>query len=314
MVDIGTDCRMVPMPPSLTQYRIFLAASEGMTKERQRFRQVLGTYTATNSQPLGVAFVPVGPDDEDLRHCDYAVFLLPDRREPALGLAAALYDTYDIRNIWLFSRTGDAARPLSTGLVFGGNAEGPRYRRFTFGGADSLADILEQQLARSLRAHVAATTDPSKQGDRGGIARSHLRRFGDAIAAFDTLHMRLGGATDADARHRAGQARVNKGLTLAAMGREEEAIAVYDDLLAAWSETEDEAVGVHRANALYYRGVALAALGRHEDAAGTFDRFLARYRNAPDTPDGPPVALTYSGLGGALMAASLATVKLGLGA
>ena len=80
------------MSRSITQYRVFIATPGGLGDERKSFRKTLEDYTASDGEPRGVTFHPVGWEDtlggigrpqelinEDLRQCDYAVFVWHDR-------------------------------------------------------------------------------------------------------------------------------------------------------------------------------------------------------------------------------------------
>jgi hypothetical protein len=75
----------------LTQYRVFIATPGGLRDERERFRIALEKFSALHSEHRGVLFYPVGWEDtiggvgrpqelinEDLKQCDYAVFVLHD--------------------------------------------------------------------------------------------------------------------------------------------------------------------------------------------------------------------------------------------
>ena len=120
------------MPKHLTQYRIFIGSPGGLDEERNCFKDRLGTYTALNAEHRGVLFHPVGWEDtlggagrpqalinEDLKQCDYAVFVLHDRWGSPTGggytsgieeewaLAEALYKNNTIRNIALFFKRVD---------------------------------------------------------------------------------------------------------------------------------------------------------------------------------------------------------------
>jgi hypothetical protein len=80
------------LPNHLTQYRVFIASPGGLDGERVCFKDKLGKYTALNAEHRGVLFQPVGWEDtlggvgrpqalinEDLKQCDYAVFVFHDR-------------------------------------------------------------------------------------------------------------------------------------------------------------------------------------------------------------------------------------------
>jgi hypothetical protein len=80
------------VPKLLTQYRVFIASPSGLDEERKCFRRNLEKFTAMHAEPVGVTFHPVGWEEtvggagrpqelinEDLKECDYAVFVLHDR-------------------------------------------------------------------------------------------------------------------------------------------------------------------------------------------------------------------------------------------
>jgi hypothetical protein len=85
----------------LIQYRVFIASPSGLEEERKRFREKLEKFTALHAEPLGVIFHPVGWEEtvggvgrpqelinEDLKECDYAVFVLHDRWGSSPGSGA----------------------------------------------------------------------------------------------------------------------------------------------------------------------------------------------------------------------------------
>ena len=120
------------MPKLITQYRVFIGSPSGLDQERECFRRKLERYTAVHSEPQGITFYPVGWEEtvggagrpqelinDDLRQCDYAVFVLYDRwgsspgsgyisgTEEEWSLAEELYKTNKIRNIALFFKYVD---------------------------------------------------------------------------------------------------------------------------------------------------------------------------------------------------------------
>lgn len=121
------------MPKPLTQYRVFIGSPGGLKEEREGFREKIQTFTAHHAEPRGVHFYPVGWEDtlsgigrpqelinDDLKECDYAVFVLHDRWGTPTGsghtsgteeeweLAEALYRETKIRNIALFFKDVDS--------------------------------------------------------------------------------------------------------------------------------------------------------------------------------------------------------------
>jgi Domain of unknown function (DUF4062) len=80
------------MARSITQYRVFIATPGGLGDERRSFRKTLEDYTASDAEPRGITFHPVGWEEtlggagrpqelinKDLEQCDYAVFVWHDR-------------------------------------------------------------------------------------------------------------------------------------------------------------------------------------------------------------------------------------------
>ena len=123
---------LLSMARSITQYRVFIATPGGLDDERNAFRKTLEAYTSSDAEPRGVTFHPAGWEDtlggcgrpqelinEDLRQCDYAVFIWHDRWGSLTGsgtmvgtqeewnLAEELYNTGQIRNIAVFFKKVD---------------------------------------------------------------------------------------------------------------------------------------------------------------------------------------------------------------
>jgi tetratricopeptide (TPR) repeat protein len=92
------------MPREITEYRVFIASPGGLQEERQRFRDALIEYNASDALPRGVVFTPVGWEDtlggigrpqslinEELRECDFFVLVLWDRWGTPPGYAEGRY-------------------------------------------------------------------------------------------------------------------------------------------------------------------------------------------------------------------------------
>ncbi len=178
------------MSKSLTQYRVFIGSPGGLEEEREHFRRVLEKYTEVHSEPHNVTFHPVRWEEtiggvgrpqelinEDLRQCDYAVFVLHDRwGSPTAGaytsgveeewaLAEELYKANKVRNIALFFRKVDPHRLRDPGkqlvsvLAFKERIEeGKRYLFKQYDAIDQFAEALEAHLARWHRDHEKAAT------------------------------------------------------------------------------------------------------------------------------------------------------------
>ena len=126
---------IAPVPRQITQLRVFIASPGGLREERERFRTALEKFSRNLGSDRSVWFEPVGWEEtiggvgrpqaiinEDLKSCDYAVFVLHDRwgspsggaytsgTEEEWTLAEQLYRDGQIRNIALFFKSVDPAK------------------------------------------------------------------------------------------------------------------------------------------------------------------------------------------------------------
>jgi|SRR5271165_2439640 len=184
------------MAEQLTRYLIFLGSPGGLEKERKCFQTKLKKYTDLHAALRGVLFHPVGWEDtsggvgrpqerinEDLRRCDYAVFVLHDRwgtpsgdghksrTEAEIALAEELYEAKKIRNILLiFKKVNlrqmrDPGEQLKAVLAFRRRIEkGERYLFKEYNNINQFADILEEHLARWLKDREGAESTFSESG------------------------------------------------------------------------------------------------------------------------------------------------------
>jgi hypothetical protein len=165
-------------------------------EERVCFRDRLGKYTTINAEHRGVVFHPVGWEDtlggvgrpqalinEDLKQCDYAVFLLHDRWGSPTGggytsgteeewtLAEQLYRENTLRNITLFFKKvaprqiQDPGKQLEAVLRFKkGIAEGKQYLFQEYDTVEQFAEAIEGHLSRWLRDHESTASNVSTTG------------------------------------------------------------------------------------------------------------------------------------------------------
>jgi hypothetical protein len=173
------------MSRSITQYRVFIATPGGLGEERKCFRKTLEVYTASDAEPRGITFHPVGWEDtlggigrpqelinEDLRQCDYAVFVWHDRwgsptgnrtmvgTEEEWNLAEEHYKLGQVRNIAVFfkkvdeSRLGNPGPQLKQVLAHKTKIEEEkRYLFKSYDQRDEFCDELRKHLAQWLRDH-----------------------------------------------------------------------------------------------------------------------------------------------------------------
>ena len=173
------------MPKSLTQYRIFIGSPGGLERERKGFRDELHRFSTVHAEPRGATFHPVGWEDvpggagrpqaiinEELKQCDYAVFVLHDRWGTETGsgysagteeeweLTEALYKEAKIRNIALFfkkvapSQLRDPGDQLKKVLSFKSKIEKEKKYLFTtYARTAEFCEAFEGYLAKWLRDH-----------------------------------------------------------------------------------------------------------------------------------------------------------------
>lgn len=128
------------MPKNIIQYNVFIGSPGGLDDERKRFREILEKCSLYYGSTQNVRFHPVGWEDtvggvgrpqalinEDLKQCDYAVFVLHDRWGSPTGsghtsgteeeweLAEELYRANQIRNIALFFKKIDPVKLTDPG-------------------------------------------------------------------------------------------------------------------------------------------------------------------------------------------------------
>jgi len=176
------------VPKSITQYRVFIGSPSGLDDERKKFRHALEKCSAYHGYEKDVMFHPVGWEDtiggvgrpqeqinEDLKQCDYAVFVLHDRwgsptgnghtsgTEEEWALAEELYRATKIRNIALFFKQVDAGKlcdpvdQLKPVLAFKKKIEkGKRYLFKQYETIEEFADTLDGHLALWLKGHQSA--------------------------------------------------------------------------------------------------------------------------------------------------------------
>ena len=184
---------MLAVPKSLTQYYVFIGSPGGLDKERKLFSKTLEKFTRHHAERRGVTFHPVGWEDtiagvgrpqalinEDLKECDYAVFVLHNRWGTPTGgghssgteeeweLAEQLYEQTKIRNIALFfkevakSQLKDPGEQLKAVLAFKRRIEnGKKYLFKSYAVPDDFSELLEAQLAEWLLDHERTVNAPS---------------------------------------------------------------------------------------------------------------------------------------------------------
>jgi hypothetical protein len=193
------------MARQLTQYRVFIASPGGLDKERKCFRTTLIKFTSLNAEPRCVVFHPVGWEDtlggvgpaqerinENIKRCDYAVFVLHDRwgspsgdgdtsrTEAELALAEELYKANKIRKIVLFFKKvnprqmRDPGEQLKGVIAFKPQIEEEeRYLITEYTNTTQFSEFLEAHLAQWLKDHEDVESTLGHNGFvTGGIVPS----------------------------------------------------------------------------------------------------------------------------------------------
>jgi len=323
------------VPRLLTQYRVFIGSPGGLDEERKCFRYKLEKYTEMHSEPRNVAFHPVGWEEtiggagrpqelinEDLRQCDYAVFVLHDRWGSPTGgaytsgveeewaLAEELYKANKVRNIALFFKKvdprqlRDPGKQLEPVLAFKKRIEEEkRYLFRHYETVDQFVEALEAHLSRWLRDHEGAATglSPSGSPTTGTIIGTADASLSDAPPSFgywiteanrrlepDTLDHPAAlfcakQATEA-ARSDTEWARAMNAVGVAQfhLGKVDEAIAAFTTIAERFSTSIETERRYWQAMALVNKGITLGALDRSEDAIAVYDDLIARFGTATE--------------------------------
>jgi hypothetical protein len=178
------------MPKTITQYSVFIGSPGGLKEERKKFRACLEKFFLHHGLAQSVLFHPVGWENtprgagrpqalinEELRQCDYAVFVLHDQWGSPTGsghtsgteeewhLAEELYRADKIRNIALFFKEveagklddpGDQLKPV---IAFKKKIEEEKRHFFnSYATLEEFVDTLDGYLAKWLRVHESTKT------------------------------------------------------------------------------------------------------------------------------------------------------------
>jgi hypothetical protein len=312
------------MPKPLIQYRVFIGSPNGLAVERECFRRTLEKFTAMHGEPRGATFHPVcweetvggvgRPQDlinDDLRQCDYAVFVFHDRwgstpgngftsgTEEEWALAEKLYTDNKIRNIALFFKQvdprqlRDPGKQLEMVLAFKKRIEETkRYHFRQYDTTEQFADDLERYLARWQRDHDSTASRPSL----GTATAPAPAAFAMPSPSFVYWIIEANKQSEKDVPNYAAvlfctekaiaaaesdiewaKGKNVSGRTLIHLGRPGEAICAFIAVAERFEACTDvERRGWH-ARALVNKGVALGALDRREEEIAVYDGVVARF-------------------------------------
>ena len=317
------------MPKSISQYSIFIGSPSGLDDERRKFRVSLEKCSRHHGIEKGALFHPVGWEDtiggagrpqelinDDLRQCDYAVFVLHDRwgsptgsgyssgTEEEWALAEELYRANKIRNIALFfkqvdpGKIADPGQHLKPVLEFKKRIEEEkRYLFKQYRTIDEFVDTLDGHLAQWLRDYEKAKTGLplSDQSTRSPaepmktqapnfdywIKEANKSVTSDNAGALFCASKALDAATSnlewASAKHSWGAAQFY-------LGRLDESLLAFSSIVDRFSTSVDGDEGGWHARALFNKGVTLATLGRSGDELAAYDDLVVRFGAATELP------------------------------
>jgi tetratricopeptide (TPR) repeat protein len=332
-----------PMPKSIDQYNVFIGSPGGLEDERKKFRDRLHKCTAHHGKPKGIQFEPIGWEDtvggvgrpqeqinEDLKQCDYAVFVLHDRWGSRTGnadkvgteeeweLAEALYKQAKVRNIALFFKAVDPGKLKDPGeqlkpvLAFKARIEAEKRHLFVqYETIGEFSDQLDACLAKWLHSIENPTSAGLVLVDVGQLAAdtpfagfeiwinearkaSRGEKPDYAAAAFCA-----GKALDISASNlNWAEAKSIWGHSCFHQDRFDDALLASEAIAAKLALSTAVAERALHAKALFNKGVTLGALGRAADENDAYDEVIIRFGNAtePDLRDRVAKALLNKGL------------------
>ncbi len=326
--------------------------SVGIKREREKFRGALNKCSRLHAAEKDVRFEPVGWEDttggvgrpqelinEDLRQCDYALFVFHDRWGSPTGsghssgtaeewaLAEELYAANKIRNIaLLFKKVNDKqlkdpGNQLKEVISFKNKIE--KEKRYLFSNYASLKefeDYVDSYLSKWLTAHnytegrisEETTVSLEKYVDENTKELPSFEYWYDeAKRNFDL------GASYSDALFCASKAQKAaqnefdrakaKNIWAVAqinLGKVEDAIAAFSEIISEIEPIQTSESRVLYAKVLYNRAVTLGLMGRNEEALIIYDDIINRFKTTSETALKEEVAWALFNKGGLLAEAS----------
>jgi tetratricopeptide (TPR) repeat protein len=143
-------------------------------------------------------------------------------------------------------------------------------------------------LVEELRAEWGLGSKTNGDADAGrtlfnkAIELSNRGQSEEAIAVYDEIIKRFGGALELWLRELVARAMVNKGHRLGLLERSEEAIAVYDEIIKRFGSAPEYVLRELVAKAMVNKGIRLWKLERSEDAIAVYDAVIVRFGDASE--------------------------------
>lgn len=115
-----------------------------------------------------------------------------------------------------------------------------------------------------------------------GLALSYLKRFVEAITAYDDVIERFGDVPEPDLRETLARAMVNKGISLGNLNRFAETIAACDEVIERFGVAPELVLREALARAMVSKGFALSRLNRFVEAIAVYDKVIKRLGKEPE--------------------------------
>ena len=315
------------MPKTITQYNVFIGSPGGLDDERRKFRADLEKCSLRHGGDRDIRFHPVSWEDtvggigrpqelinEDLRQCDYAVFVLHDRwgspsgsghtsgTAEEWGLAEELYKANKIRNIALFFKTVDPGKLADPGdqlkavLKFKKQIEAEkRYLFKQYTTLEEFSDTIDGHLAAWLKEHDKTKISLSSSGPSSKpLAAIVAPNFDYWIAEASTNADRENYAASLFCASKAidaaksdidwAKAKNILGIAQFHLHEVNESISAFDGIVDKFLSSIDADRRNWHARALVNKGGTLGALGRSDDEIAVYDDVLARFGAATELP------------------------------
>jgi tetratricopeptide (TPR) repeat protein len=328
----GTNKGDAFMPRQFAQYRVFIGSPGGLQEEREAFRRVLTTFNEHHGEANGIVFAPVGWEDtlggvgrpqelinEDLRQCDFAIFVFHDRWGSPTGsasivgteeewrLALELYEKKTIRKICLFfkhidlSKLADPGAQLQQVLNFKTEIEKEKKHLFlAYGDVPSYCTALEKHIASWMRdiagtagKHLATLSQRSSDDKPAPASEiepsfsfwlNHARQLSEQ----NTPHTDLAGARFCAAMAldlASTDAEWADAENTRAMALEDlvQSFDSFSEVAVRFFNSRDPVLQSKGARALFNKGITLGQLGRREEAIAVYDDVVGRFGTATET-------------------------------
>ena len=316
------------MPKNITHFSIFIASPGGLEKERKEFKETIAHYNETEARHRGIFFEPVGWEatidgvgrpqekiNEDLRACDYSIFLFRDRwgsppddvnspftsgTEEEFAIAMEMYAALKMRDIKVVffpvseSQLKDPGKQLERVLAFKSRLEKQEKILFKQLKNDTdFKDLLRKHLAgwlRQIESEKYNNESSTKEKLKGLEQNQSLtgnpefqRHFNKALVLVGSKswHKSLGlielALENTNKNEEICDALLLQAFILSELNLSLEELAVYDELLARFGGRTEAGVVERLARAIFNKGATLGQLNRSDEAIAVYDELLARF-------------------------------------